>query len=77
MAEPTPEERAAAQAYARANIKLDTAPLQAALAQAYSDGTQLGSLSGAEQTGVTGPGVPTDWSAFWDGWAPGRVAAHC
>jgi hypothetical protein len=81
VSDPTPEERAAAQAFARAHGNLDLGQLQDALTSAYGDGWSAGALVGAQQTGATiitgldGVAAPADWSAYWDAWQPGNTAA--
>jgi hypothetical protein len=81
MSDPTPEERAAAQAFARAHGNLDLGPLKAALDAATSDAWQAGIMTATQQTGATvvagldGLGVPANWDDYWATWQPGNVDA--
>lgn len=81
MPDPTPEERAAAQAFARTNTSLDLGQLKTALQGAYGDAWSVGALTGAQSTGATlvagldGVSAPENWDAYWDAWEPGNAAA--
>jgi len=67
MADPTPEQRAAAQAFAADNLSLNMADVQTALADAYGDSWQAGTLSA--QSVINGLAVD------WDAWEPGNLDA--
>lgn len=81
MVEPSPEVRAAAQGFVRANTTLDTSALSEALRGAYGDAYALGALSGAEQSnatviaGLDGVSVPENFDQFWASWEPGNLNA--
>lgn len=67
MPEPTPDQRAAAQAFTAASLDLNLSQVTDALSAVYGDAWQAGSLS-AEQA-VNGLSVD------WDTWEPGNLDA--
>lgn len=81
MPDPTPEDRAAAQAFARSNVTLNLAGLKTALQAAYGDAWSVGAMAGAQTTkstvvaGLDGVTVPDNWDAYWDAWEPGNLDA--
>jgi hypothetical protein len=81
MPDPTPEERAAAQAFARAHGNLDLGALKTALDAAYGDAWQAGIMTATQQTGATvvagldGLIVPANWDDYWATWQPGNIDA--
>lgn len=73
-----PADREAARAWLTEHATLSLDDLLAAVRDIYGDGASIGFSAAAQATGTLIPGAGehvTDWTAFWDSWAPGNADA--